>query len=116
MKTKIEWLEIPAPDLDKAKSFYSIVFNWTMEEYTPEFCVFNLEGFHGGLNKNRKRIAKSEGIIFSISVDDINTTLDKIVKHGGKIIEKKYEIGKDIGFAAMFSDPNGNHIELWSKQ
>ena len=116
MKTKIEWLEIPAPDLEKAKIFYSTVFEWTMEEFTPDFCVFNLDGFHGGLNKNRKPITKPDGIIFSISVDDINATLANIVNHGGKIIEEKYEIGKDIGFAAMFSDPNGNHIELWSKQ
>ncbi len=116
MNTKIEWLEIPAPDLEKAKSFYSAVFGWEMENYTDSFCVFKLDGFSGGFNKNRKPIIKPEGIIFSISVEDINATLIQVKEQGGQVVEEKYMIAEEIGYAAMFSDPNGNHIELWSKK
>ena len=111
---KIEWLVIPAPDLEKAEKFYSSIFHWKTSVYTADFWLFEADTVHGGFDKKLK--PNDQGIRFSITVDDINTKLEEIIKLGGKIFKQKYEIAKGFGFAASFIDPNGNIIELWSSK
>ena len=110
---KIEWFEIPAPDLKKAREFYSILFHWEIVDYSAEYLLFKSGNINGGLNG--KRIPCENGFIFSITVDDISETLKNVDLAGGKVIEDKYNIGNNLGFSASFKDPNGNHIELWSE-
>ena len=113
-KCKIEWIEIPAPDLEKAKEFYSEIFGWEISEYSSEYLIFKAGNINGGLNKNKKPC--SDGIGFSITVADINETLKNIVKLGGEIVKEKYNLGNGLGFCACFKDPNGNVLELWSEK
>jgi len=113
-RCKIEWIEIPAPNLEKAKEFYSKIFGWDFSEYSPDYLFFKAGNIKGGLNKNKKPC--SEGIGFSITVIDIDRTIDKIVKLGGKLIKEKYNIGKGFGYCASFEDSNGNVLELWAER
>ena len=109
---KIEWLVIPSADLKKAARFYSRIFNWKTSTYTSDFWLFEADTVHGGFDKNLK--PNDQGIRFSITVDDINETLNRIENMGGSIVKEKYEIAKGFGFTASFKDPNGNIVELWS--
>ena len=111
---KIEWLVIPAPDLEKAKKFYSGVFSWEISELSPDFWLFKSGNLSGGLSQSTK--PAPEGVTFSITVDDIPTVLGRIVEAGGVLIREKYEIGGGFGFSAVFRDPNGNLLELWSEK
>jgi uncharacterized protein len=111
---KIEWLVIPAEDLEKAAKFYSTIFNWKISVYTKDFWLFEADTVHGGFDKLLN--PNAQGIRFSITVDDITAKLDQIVEFEGKVMKDKYEIGKGFGFAASFKDPNDNIIELWSNK
>ncbi|MBC8385529.1 MAG: VOC family protein [Candidatus Cloacimonetes bacterium] len=114
MNCKIEWIEIPAPDLEKAKEFYSAIFGWKISEYSPDYLIFESGNMNGGMYKNRQ--PSDNGICFSITVQSIEETLNKIVKLGGQLVKEKYKIGKGLGFYASFSDPNGNVLELWAEK
>ena len=108
----IDWLLIPAPDLEKARRFYAGVFNFEITDYSATFSVFKAANISGGLDSNLKPSVNN--LSFSITVDDIPLILDKINKFAGAIIKGKYSLGNNLGFCAQFADPNGNILELYS--
>ena len=110
---KVEWFTIPSPDLKQAKSFYGEIFGWTFEEYSPTYIVFKTGNISGGLVQEHK--PQEGGISVSITVDDITETLKHIQNAGGEIVVDKMEIAGGFGHCAVFKDPNGNQLELWSK-
>jgi predicted enzyme related to lactoylglutathione lyase len=110
---KIEWITIPSPELEKARDFYASVFGWSFQEYDPDFWVFQSGNLHGGMGRNMT--PADGGIGFSITVEDIPSTLAEIASAGGTITKEKWAIGEGLGFCAEFRDPNGNKVELWSK-
>ncbi len=111
---RIEWIVIPAQYLQKTKEFYSNAFGWKVTTYTDDFWLFDADTIHGGFDPSLK--SYEDGIRFSITVNDINKTLAKIEESGGKTIKEKYQIAPGFGFCAVFKDPNGNVLELWSKK
>ena len=50
--------------------------------------------------------------VITIDVDDIDATLATIESRGGSTVEKKIPVG-DMGFAAYFTDSEGNLLGLW---
>ena len=52
------------------------------------------------------------GPVIVVDVDDIDATLEKIGGLGGSTVTAKTPVG-DMGFAAYFTDPEGNVIGLW---
>lgn len=111
---KIEWIVIPAQDLQKAEEFYSRIFGWKISVYAKNFWLFDADTIQGGFDPSMS--AYEDGIRFSITVDNINKTLKQIEKCGGQIIKEKFEIAPGFGFCAQFKDPNGNVLELWSRK
>jgi predicted enzyme related to lactoylglutathione lyase len=109
---RIEWLLIPAPDLEKGKDFYCKVFGFRITDYNTTFAIFKAGNISGGLDSGLS--PSSNSLSFSITVEDIPMILNKIVQYQGKIIREKYSLGTNLGFCAQFADPNGNVIELYS--
>jgi uncharacterized protein len=108
-------IEIPAPDMAKAKAFYTKVFGWTVEQ-PPGFegyALWRSEGVSGGFDSSAKP-AKRGGPRLYLAVPDIPRKLKQIGKAGGKITKGKTEIGGGFGFFASFLDPNGNPMCVWS--
>ncbi|MBW6514992.1 MAG: VOC family protein [Candidatus Cloacimonetes bacterium] len=108
----IEWLVIPAPDIQKARIFYSNVFNFQLTEYNESFTLFKAGNISGALDSSLKPSINS--LSFSITVDDILEVSDKILQYGGVIIKETYSLGGNLGVCAQFADPNGNILELYS--
>ena len=115
----IVYLEIPAPDIEKAGTFYSSVFGWSINRSslsdTHEYWMFNSgeDSLSGGFDTNKK--PQDGGVIIYLKVDDIPTALDSIKKAGGIVTREKFDIGDEYGFSATFKDPNGNHLGLWAQ-
>ena len=113
---RICFIEIPAPDLKKAKIFYTSVFGWEVKENEPydNFWFFNAGDFSGGFEPNAQ--VDEGGVNLVIEVEDIPGKLEEIKQAGGTILKEKREIGGNYGFYATFMDPNGNRLSIWSKQ
>jgi len=107
----IEWLVIPAPDLELAKSFYANVFHFEISDFSETFAVFKAGNIGGGLDS--QLIPSTISTSFSITVDDILKVLNAVTKNGGKVLRPKYSLGPNAGFCAQFADPNGNAYELY---
>ena len=112
MENTICHVEIPVTDLKKAKDFYSKVFRWKIE-VMPEvnYATFETASPPGG-GFNKVDIVKPGGVLFYITVEDIEKKLEEIEKAGGKALSGKNEI-PNVGWMALFSDVFGNVLGLF---
>jgi len=114
----ITHIEIPAPDLQKAISFYSKIFNWKIEIITENVYAYFIIGdtnTGGGLDTSLTPSKEKSGAQIVIDVEDIDQTLINIQASGGKIIMPKTLIEGGHGFYASFQDPNGNYLQIHSR-
>jgi len=123
MKGKVVHFEIPAQDVKRASEFYKDVFEWwTMDMPGMDYMMlggtevndkmeFSESGsINGGMMKRSKEF---EHPIITISVDDIDAALMAVEKKGGKTVQKKQDIGQNMGSTAYFLDTEGNLMGLY---
>ena len=122
MSGRVVHFEIPFDDGDRARSFYKELFDWQVMEM-PEMGYTIVmsgpssdsgpteSGFINGGMLSREQGATS-GPVIVIDVDDIDAKLIKIEETGGSTVVGKTAVG-DMGFAAYFTDPEGNVMGLW---
>ena len=112
---KINYVEFPARDLEKAKAFFTAVFNWSFTDFGPEYTAFVNEGLDGGFFKSDNVVSVSSGsaliVFFSESLDQ---TLAKVEANGGEIIQAIVDFPGGRRF--HFTDPNGNEYAVWSNK
>lgn len=113
------YVEIPAPDIEKAGSFYSSVFGWTVSPSNlgdqPYWMFKAGEGqLMGGFDSSKP--VQPGGVILYLKVDNIEAALTLVKEKGGAILREKFDIGGGYGFSAIFKDPNGNHVGLWAER
>ncbi len=112
------YIEIPAPDLGKAKRFYETVFRWRVTDSNlgeAAYAMFQAAGLDGGLDSRRKAV--DQGILLYLKAQDIPSKLKEIESAGGAEVSGKRRVieGSDeYGFVAIFKDPNGNRLGLLS--
>jgi len=110
-------LEIPAPDLAKAKAFYTEVFGWETSEppgMEGHYLMFkDHQGIGGGFDPSIEPTDQGANIV--LWVEDIEATLKRINDAGGATITEKSAI-PGHGFFANFRDPNGNRLGIYSSQ
>ncbi len=112
---KIDYLELPAQDLEKAKSFYTAVFGWKFEDYGPEYCSFNDGRLDGGFYRSELTSSAANGaalvVLYATNLEHLR---DRIVAHGATIIRDIFPFPGGRRF--HFADPNGNELAVWSDQ
>ncbi len=122
MSGKVVHFEIPFDDGDRARSFYKEAFDWQIMEmpdmgYTIVMTGPSTDsgpteaGFINGGMLSREQAATS-GPVVVLDVESIEATLEKIGSLGGSTVVGKTPVG-DMGFAAYFTDPEGNVVGLW---
>ncbi|MDB4902437.1 MAG: glyoxalase [Mucilaginibacter sp.] len=124
MRNTIYWIEIPAKNFERAKSFYETIFNITMNLVPMprgKYAIFPLDPAAlgaGGAIVEGKGYEPSEksAIIYMDRGDDLDGPLSKVEKAGGKILLPKTKNGAngEFGFIAHFIDSEGNRMGLHS--
>ena len=110
---KIDYIELPAKDLDLAKSFYSNTFGWSFEDYGPEYCAFNDGRLDGGFFKSDQSVSVANGsALVVLYASDLEAILSKVTAQGGTIIRDILSFPGGRRF--HFADPNGNELAIWS--
>ena len=111
---KINYIELPAKDIEKAKSFFSAVFAWEFVDFGTEYSAFSNAGIDGGFFKSELSVSSKNGSALIVFYsDDLEHTQNKIENQGGDIIQPMFEFPGGRRF--HFSDPNGNEFAVWSK-
>lgn len=120
----ITWFEIPVVDFERAKKFYSTIYDYQM----PDTMVGSVRM---GFLLYEQQIGRVGGAIcfgaaYSPSQQgtlpylnggsDLTTVLDRVEKAGGKIVVPKTFIAPEHGYFAKFIDTEGNLIALHSRK
>jgi len=110
---KINYLEYPANDLTKTKTFFESVFGWTFTDYGAEYCAFDNQGVEGGFYKSELVSDSDKGAALTVFYsDDLESTLGKICSAGGVIIKPIFAFPGGRRF--HFTEPSGNEFAVWS--
>ena len=112
IKNSINWFEIPVADFERAKLFYSMIYNYEMPEQKMDqvkMGFFPLEqgGIGGAIVQGEGYIPSEKGtLVYLNGGRDLNVILSRVVKAGGKPVIQKTKITDDLGFFAIFLDSN----------
>ena len=111
----VNHLEISASDPNAAAEFYSKVFGWKIEvEESMNYVQFTAEeGGIGGAFTEVDENNPAGTLVPYVTTDDIEASLEKIGSNGGSTVVPKTEI-PGFGHFAVFTDPTGNKIGLYS--
>ena len=121
-KHAINWFEIPVLDFDRAKSFYSIMYDYEMSEQMISrtrmgFLKSDLGngGVGGAICLEESNKPSERGVQIYLNANpDLSFILDRMEPAGGKIILSKTQISLEIGYFAVYIDSEGNRINLHS--
>ena len=122
MSGKVVHFEIPFEDGDRARSFYKEAFDWQIMEMPDMGYTIVMTGpsndsgptepgFINGGMLSRDQGATS-GPVVVLDVESIDVALERIGELGGSTVVGKTPVG-NMGFAAYFTDTEGNVIGLW---
>lgn len=121
----IGWVEIPVTDMDRAKAFYEVVFDFEIQVYPMGELIMGWfpfaqgkEGASGSLVKHPDayRPSDTHGTVVYFSSTDVQNELDRVETAGGSIIQPKTQISEEIGYMAVLRDSEGNRIALHSRK
>ncbi len=122
MNGRVVHFEIPADDLSRAQTFYQDAFGWNINTM-PELQYAMVSttptddsgmptepgGINGGMLKRQMPIMNP---VVTINVDDMDAAMKRVEELGGKCLGDKAAVG-DMGYAAYFTDTEGNTLGLW---
>lgn len=117
----LNWFEIPATDISRAKKFYEAIFEIKMEDMEMPGMKYAMFPFDpskakvaGGLAQSPMHTPSLIGPIIYLNANpDLQNVLDRVENAGGKVTMPKTSIGQN-GFMAFFNDTEGNIMALHS--
>ena len=111
-------VELNTTDVAKAKSFYSQLFDWQLEDMPMPEGTYTLirvgEGTGGGLMKHPMPGEPSIWLAY-ILVDDVEASTEKAKALGATIFKDVTEV-PGMGWFSIMSDPTGAAFALWQSQ
>jgi hypothetical protein len=109
----INYLEMPARDLDATKRFFRSVFQWTFTDYGPDYVAFATSGIDGGFYRSVLHSSVDRGAVLVVFYSEkLEETQDKITAAGGAICKPVFDFPGGRRF--HFTDPNNNEFAVWS--
>jgi len=117
----LNWFEIPATDLNRAKHFYQTVFSIEMQDM-PEMMGMKMAGFpaemgngkaNGALAESPQHKPATDGVVIYLNANPhIQPVIDRVEAAGGQVVMPAMEISPEIGKMAFIIDTEGNKIGI----
>ena len=106
----IDYVEFPATDIAKTKTFYQQLFGWTFEDYGPDYTSFGDGRIAGGFARRDRTDAG--GPLIVIYGKDLEGFETSVRQAGGDIVKPIFSFPGGRRF--HFTDPSGNELAIWS--
>jgi len=100
-----------APDLQKAKAWYTAAFGIAPYFDQPFYVGFQVGGFELGLDPDVDGVRVGNNAVAYWGVDDIDAAYARMLEGGASARQPVSEVGGDIKVASV-ADPFGNVIGL----
>jgi uncharacterized protein len=109
------WVDLGAPDVEAARSFYSAVLGWTYTGGDPEFGGYltcQVDGRDAaGLGPQQSADDPPRWTTY-FAADDADAVAERISAAGGTVLMPPMDVGP-MGRMAIATDPQGNPFGLW---
>ncbi|MBN2082337.1 VOC family protein [bacterium] len=116
MSNSICHIELAVADLAAASAFYGDVFGWRTIPIGGRDALWDAgDGPGGGFSLDDPSAGGGQRTVAFVKVEDIEVTLAKIGELGGAMVKPKTKISDEFGFYALFKDPGGTVLGLWSQ-
>lgn len=117
MKNKLTHFAIHIDNMDRAKNFYSEVFDWGFTTYgPPDFLQIKADKSDtgeliGALQSRHYSPIKEKiiGLECTISVENVDDLIERVTINGGQIVMPKMAIPY-VGWITKFLDTEGNLV------
>ena len=110
----IDYVEIPAKNLEATKAFFTQAFGWTFTDYGPEYTCFTNGGVNGGFFKSdQTATCESGSALIILYSDELEATQAKVVDAGGSIHKPIFQFPGGRRF--HFIEPSGSEFAVWSE-
>lgn len=106
----INYIELPAPDLEAMKDFYGKAFDWAFEDWGDTYVAFSNAGLDGGFRKVDEASQKG-GVTVILFADDLDKAETAVLEAGGEVFG---HIDFPGGRRFHFTDPAGNELAVWT--
>jgi predicted enzyme related to lactoylglutathione lyase len=110
MSGEINWIELPAADTTKARTFYGGLFGWTTDEFGDDYHV--ITGGPAGAIAPREDAFTHPRVYFA--ADDIDATVKQIHELGGTAEDLQTVPG--VGRIAHCHDDQGTPFSLYQPE
>ncbi len=114
------WIELSTTDQEKAKSFYTKLFEWSVNEFPVSegevYSMVQLQGSDVGaicrLRKGQLERGVPPNWLSYVSVANADETAARVTKLGGQVLAEPFDVF-DAGRMAVMQDPGGAVLSLW---
>lgn len=108
---QIDYLEIPVTDLDRTREFFTALFDWSFQEYGPDYYSFNDGRLDGGIRR-ADQAAPASGVLIVFYSTDLERDLERVEELGATISQAIFSFPGGRRF--HFVDPAGTEFAMWS--
>lgn len=110
---KINYVELPAQNIQATKEFFIQAFGWSFQDFGPEYSAFSNQGLDGGFFKADLTSSTSNGAALIVFYsNDLEATQNKVKIANGVIVKPIFQFPGGRRF--HFTEPSGNEFAVWS--
>jgi predicted enzyme related to lactoylglutathione lyase len=111
---KIDYVEFPARNLAATKAFFIKAFDWSFQDYGPEYISFTDAGIAGGFYQSELSANTENGsALIVLYSNDLEDTFSRVKDAGGSIVKEIFTFPGGRRF--HFMEPSGNEFAVWSE-
>jgi predicted enzyme related to lactoylglutathione lyase len=117
------WLELSTTNQEAAKTFYTSLFGWSVEDSpmgpNDFYSMFSLEGRNTGAAYTMRPDEQAQGIpphwMVYVATDDADHTAQLAGQAGGKVLAPPFDV-YTFGRMAVIQDPAGAVFSVWQSK
>lgn len=119
-KEYVNWFEVPAYDIVRAKGFYEHLYGIAMETaHAGDYAMayFPAQGGAGGAVVQGPGCIPTDcgTLVYLNAGDDLDGMLGRVEEAGGRVVMGRTLISESAGSFALFVDSEGNRLALHEK-
>jgi predicted enzyme related to lactoylglutathione lyase len=108
---KVNYVELPAKNLQATKDFFSQAFGWSFQDFGSEYAAFSNQGIDGGFFKSDLSSSTNNGSALIVFYsNNLEATQDKVKKANGLIVKPIFTFPGGRRF--HFTEPSGNEFAV----
>jgi predicted enzyme related to lactoylglutathione lyase len=124
MASAVDWFQIPASDIARARTFYEKICGFALEkmEGPPGMELWGFPSdwrngeIGGAVVSGQGAVPSATGTLVYLNANpDLQPVLDRVEGAGGKVLMPKTPVGMDAGYSALMTDSEGNTVGLHSQ-